>query len=420
MEELDFRANAKQNRLADDLIAAKKYIDQVAKERSGLPYQIDGVVVQVDRREDFLALGVVGKAPRGALAYKFSPEETTTRLEDIVVQVGRQKTLTPVAVLKPVEVAGVTVQRATLHNLDEINRKDIRVGDTVVVRRAGDVIPEVVRSLPELRNGKEKKYHFPSKCPACGAPVTRQEGEVAYRCTNSHCYGSRLLQLRHFTSKPAFDIVGMGPKVIDAFYANGLVEEEADIFRLKRGQIVKLTRFGELSADNILAAIKARREIPFARFIYALGIRHVGEETAIALAKVFSSYSDLAKASEADLAKIPDIGPIVGQGIADFFAQAKNCYRVGELLKEIKIVYSSAGKDGALAGKTVVITGTLPTLSREEAKEKARQAGARVSESVSLETDFVVAGNDPGNKFDRARELKRPIINEAEFLKKLE
>jgi len=416
LEELGFKANTKQNRLVKDLEAIKGYLDKVAKERSALPYQIDGVVIQVDRRDDFLALGVVGKAPRGALAYKFSPEEVTTRLENIIVQVGRQKTLTPVAVLRPVEIAGVVVQRATLHNIDEIRRKDVRIGDTVVVRRAGDVIPEVVRPLTELRSGKEKKYHFPTKCPVCGARVSRPAGEVAYRCTNPDCYGSRLLQLRHFTSKAAADIVGLGPKVIDTFYANGLIEEEADIFKLEKEKIVKLTRFGEKSAEKILAAIEARRQIPFARFIYALGIRHVGEETANALAGHFARYSDLASASEEKLAQVPDIGPVVGRSIVDFFARPDNRRRIENLLREMKIIYPSAPLSGPLKGKTLVITGTLTTLSREEAKEKARQAGARVSDSVSSRTDFVVVGDDPGSKYEQALQLKRPIIDERRFL----
>lgn len=417
LERLGFKSNIRLNKLVAGVEELMDFQESVAKKRKSLPYQIDGVVAQIDERELFDRLGVVGKAPRGAIAYKFSPEEVTTRLEDIIVQVGRQKALTPVAVLAPVEVAGVTVQRATLHNADEITRKDIRIGDTVVIRRAGDVIPEVVRPLPELRNGKEKVFDFPAKCPVCEHSVKRVDGEAAYKCTNKSCYGSRLLQLRHFTSRAAFDIVGMGPKVIDALYENGLIQDEADIFHLKSEQIARLTRFGELSASNLIEAVKGRRKVEFSRFIYALGIHHVGAETAIALANEYKDFKRLRDSTEGDLAKVPDIGPIVAKSIADFFSNTTNQRRIERLLEEVKIIYEKKQTvTGSLLGKSIVITGTLSTMSREEAKELARQAGADVNESVSAKTDYLVVGENPGSKLEKAKEYGVKQLAEKEFV----
>ena len=421
LKELGFKANLKLNQMCHGLAEIFKYQKAVAEKRSKLDYQIDGVVIQVDDREIFNRLGSIGKSPRGAIAYKFAPEEVTTRLNDIIVQVGRQGTLTPVAVLEPVEVAGVIVSRATLHNEDEIRRKDVKIGDTVIVRRAGDVIPEIVGPLKELRSGKEKEYHFPKKCPVCGSPIIRASGEVAYRCSNKKCYGSKLLQLRHFTSKAAFDIVGLGPKVIDALYEAGLINEPADFYHLKVGEIEPLERFGELSAKNIVEAINSRRKVSLTRFIIALGIRHVGEETAIALSNHFGDLDKIMDAKREIFAEVKDIGPIVGESIADYFAFPAHCQEIDRLLREVKIEHQAkVAVTGKLAGKSVVVTGTLENMSRSEAQQKARDAGADVNDSVSKNTNYLVVGENPGSKLAKAEQFGVKILYEDDFLKLVE
>lgn len=420
LEELGFKANTRQNRLVDNLTAVINYIHSVERRRDNLPYQIDGIVVQVDDREIFEGLGAVGKAPRGALAYKFAAREATTKLLDIIVQVGRQGTLTPVAILEPVKVAGVTVSRATLHNENEIERRGVLIGDTVVVRRAGDVIPEVVGPVEQLRTGKEKKFYFPKTCPVCGTPVSRPSGEAAYRCTNKSCLGSRILQLRHFTSKAAFNIPGLGPKVIDRFYDAGLIADQADIYQLKVGDIAQLEGFGEQSAENIVESINARREVTLSQFIYGLGIRHVGVETAAALARHFRSLEKIIQARKEDFEKVPDVGPIVAESLYRNFAAEENRRLIDRLLKEVKVkaVEQQTGR-GKLFGKSIVFTGTLTNLTREEAQERARQLGADVNESVSKNTDYVIVGANPGSKAVKAKQLGVKILSEKEFFKLL-
>jgi len=388
--------------------------ERLLEDRPSLDFQVDGVVVTINTRAKHDRLGVIGNAPRGALAFKWAAEEATTKLHDVTIQVGRTGTLTPVAELEPVQLAGTTVKRATLHNEDEIKRKGILIGDTVVVRKAGDIIPEVVGPVVELRTGKEKAFHFPKTCPICGSPVTRKEGEAAYRCTNKDCYGSHLLQLRHFTSRAALDITGVGPKVIDAFYDAGLIRSQADLFKLKEENIVGLERFGELSAKNIVASINARRQAPLGRFIYALGIRHVGVETAEALATHFKSFDRLERATVEELKNVPDVGPTVAQAIADYFNLPGHQDLLRELEKEVKIEKPKF-KSGKLAGQSVVFTGTLETMTRQEAQGLARQNGADVNDSVSKNTDLVVVGASAGSKADKASELGIKILTEAEF-----
>lgn len=390
--------------------------EELLEDRPRLPFQVDGVVVTVNSRPKYDRLGAVGNAPRGALAFKWAAEEATTKLQDITVQVGRTGTLTPVAELEPVQLAGTTVKRATLHNEDEITRKGILIGDTVVVRKAGDIIPEVVGPVVELRTGKEKKFHFPPVCPICGSPVARKSGEAAYRCTNKECYGSHLLQLRHFTSRSALDITGVGPKVIDAFYDAGLIRTQADLFRLKEENIVGLERFGELSAKNIVASINARRRVPLARFIYALGIRHVGVETAEALANHFDNLQNIVRASADELKRVPDVGPVVAESIAEYFALPTHQELLRELEHEITIT-SPEKKSGILAGQSIVFTGTLETMTRQQAQELARQHGADVNDSVSKNTDLVVVGANAGSKADKAKKLGVTILDEAAFHK---
>ncbi|MEK7170758.1 MAG: NAD-dependent DNA ligase LigA [Patescibacteria group bacterium] len=417
LEKLGFRANVKENRVVSTLSQVLDYQHHAAEIRESLPFQIDGVVVQLDDRELFRKLGVIGKAPRAAIAFKFAPTEVTTKLLDILIQVGRQGTMTPVAVLEPVEIHGVTVSRATLHNEDEIKRKNILIGDTVIVRRAGDVIPEVVGPVEKLRSGKEKAFNFPKICPVCGSTIERKEGEAAYRCTNKSCLGSRILQLRHFTTKGAFDIVGLGPKVIDRLYDAGLIADQADIYQLKAGDIAQLEGFGEQSGENIIAAINARRKVGLRQFVYGLGIRHVGVETAEALAQHFGSLDKIRQAKLEDLQQVPDIGPIVAKSLDTFYCIKANQHLIDRLLKEVKITAPEKSKFGTLSGKSIVFTGTLQTMTRPEAQQKARELGADINDSVSKNTDIVVVGANPGSKAAKAKELGVTILSEQEFEK---
>ncbi len=397
----------------DEIIA---YWEELLTLRPNLPFQVDGVVITINDRSKYERLGSIGNTPRGSIAFKWAAEEATTKLCDITVQVGRTGTLTPVAELEPVQLAGTTVKRATLHNEDEIRRKGILIGDTVIVRKAGDIIPEIVGPVKELRTGSEKEFHFPSKCPICDSPIIRKDGEAAYRCTNPDCYGSTLLQLRHFTSRAALDIAGMGPKVIDAFYDAGLIKDPADIFTLKEENIVGLDRFGELSASNIIKAINARRHVSLSRFIYALGVRHVGVETAVALANHFGSIDQIRKSSLDELQAVPDIGPVVAESIFKYFNNPAHQELLDRLLKEMKIETPSKKKTGALAGLSIVFTGTLTTMTRPQAQELAREHGADINDSVSKNTDLVVVGENAGSKADKAKEYGVKVLTENEYL----
>lgn len=415
LESLGFKAGTNYNKLAKSLADVFAFQRKIIDLREKLPYQIDGIVVQVDDRDLFAELGVIGKAPRAAVAYKFAPKEATTKLLDILIQVGRQGTMTPVAVLEPVEVAGVTVSRATLHNEDEIKRRGIKIGDTVIVRRAGDVIPEVVGAVEQLRNGREKEFHFPKTCPVCGASIERKEGEAAYRCSNKSCLGSRILQLRHFTTKGAFDIVGLGPKVIDKLYDAGLISDQADIYQLKAGDIAGLEGFGEQSAENIIEAINARRKVGLRQFIFGLGIRHVGVETAEAVTQKFRELTKVRHATLENLQDVPDIGPIVAKSIYEYFSHSENQHLIDRLIKEVKIDSPAKVVSGPLSGKSIVFTGTLEKITRPEAQQKARELGADINDSVSKNTDFVVVGANPGSKAEKARQLGVGIMTETEF-----
>ncbi|MCR4307747.1 MAG: NAD-dependent DNA ligase LigA, partial [Candidatus Berkelbacteria bacterium] len=416
LERLGFRANTRENKVVSSLNLVLDYQHHVNRIREGLPYLIDGVVVQLDDRELFRELGVIGKAPRGAIAFKFAPTEVTTKLLDILIQVGRQGTMTPVAVLEPIEVHGVTVSRATLHNEDEIKKKNILIGDTVIVRRAGDVIPEVVGPVENLRTGREKAFNFPKTCPVCGLPIERKEGEAAYRCTNKSCLGSRILQLRHFTTKAAFDIVGLGPKVIDKLYDAGLIADQADIYQLKAGDIAQLEGFGEQSGENIVKAIELRRKVGLRQFLYGLGIRHVGVETAEAISQRFNSLEKIRHAKLKSFQEVPDIGPIVAKSIHEYFSHIENQHLVDRLLKEVKVTLAKRAAVGLLSGKSIVFTGALQQMTRSEAQQKARELGADVNDSVSKNTDIVVVGENAGSKATKAKELGVKIITEQEFV----
>jgi DNA ligase (NAD+) len=424
-----FRVNP-ENRTAKTLAEVFAFRNAWEERREKLAYEIDGIVVLVNDNGTFAAGGVRGKAPRAGIAYKFSPREATSIVRKILVQVGRTGTLTPVAELDPVEVGGVTISHATLHNADEIERLGLRIGDTVVVSRAGDVIPQVTRVLPELRTGKEKKFSMPTVCPFDGAKVVR-EG-VAYRCSNPSCGARHREALYHLVSRSAFNIAGLGPKIIDRFLDEGLISDAADIFTLRRGDVAVLDGFGEKSAEKIVGEIEARKTVTLPRFIYGVGILHVGEETAIALARAamsrrvaISTPTDLRailrEFSVDDLQAIPDIGPKVSESIHSWFHDAQNGKLVERLeAAGVRIESERAPRSGGkLAGKTFVLTGTLASLEREEAKERIRALGGEISESVSTGTSYVVAGEKPGSKLAKAKQLGIPVLSEEKLLKML-
>ena len=391
----------------------------VAKIREKLQYSIDGLVVSVNSNKLFDALGVVGKAPRGAVAFKFAPKESTTVVEDIIVQVGRTGALTPVAVLRPVEIGGVTVSRATLHNEDEIKRLGIKIGDSVIVGRAGDVIPDIRKVLVELRTSKEKSFRMPTRCPVCKKPVRKKEGEVQHYCTNVSCPARHRENLYHFVSRKAFNIDGLGPKILDALSDAGLIQDAADIFNLKEEDIAPLERFGEKSASNLISAIHGAKKITLPRFLYALGILHVGEETALLLAKKFGNVDDVFSASLEELEHVRDIGHTVAQSICKWFSEEKN----KKFIKKLKDVgikvenYKLRTTNYKLSGMSFVLTGEMENMSRDAAKEKIRALGGDVSESVSKKTSYVVVGANPGSKYDKAKKLGIKILTESEFLR---
>ena len=390
---------------------------QILDKREKLSHQIDGIVASVNNTDIFKKLGVVGKAPRGAIAYKYPGIESTTKVSDIIIQVGRTGVLTPVAVLEPVNVAGVTVTRATLHNEDEIKRLGLKIGDTVIVSRAGDVIPDIVKVIEGLRTGKEKNFKMPDKCPVCAAKAERKVGEAAFKCRNKKCPAKKRENLYHFTSKKALNIVGLGPKIIDRLLDMGIIYDAADIFRVKEDDIESIERFAEKSASNLIASIKKAKQVSLAKFIYALGIEHVGEETANDLAKNFGSLKKISKASADDLNNISNIGGVVAKSIYLWFQNPANKRLLAKLEKTgIKIKAPAKRFSDRLSGKSFVLTGEMEKMIRETAKEKIRELGGENSSSVSAKTDFLVAGKNPGSKYDKAQKLGVKIINEKEFL----
>lgn len=425
LKEFGFKTNP-ECRALKDIEAIEDYYQAMYKKRENLPYEIDGLAMVVNSIAQEKKLGSIGKSDRWMLAYKYPGIEATTVVEDIFVQVGRTGALTPVALLKPVAVSGVTVTHATLHNEDEIKRLDIRLGDTVVVKRAGDVIPDIVKVLKKMRTGKEKKFVMPEKCPVCGSSVKRQTvadkkqgASVALFCTNKDCFAQTRERLLHFVRRRAFDIDGLGEKIVEQLLNVGLIKDPADLFTLTAGDLEPLERFAEKSAANLVDAIVSRKRISLPRFIFALGIRHAGEETAIALAKHFQTLEKLEKASLEDLQNIPDVGPVVAESILEWFRDKKN----QELLKKLHDVGVRAEREegapasGLLQGLTFVLTGELKRFTRDEAKDLIRTNSGIVSESVSKKTSYVVAGENPGSKYDKAKKLGVKIINEVEFKK---
>ena len=389
--------------------------------RERVDYQLDGVVIKVESRADQELLGYTGKAPRFAIAYKFPAEQVQTVIEDISLQVGRTGKLTPVAHMQPVLVAGTTVARATLHNEDFITTKDIRIGDTVILQKAGDIIPEVVAVVKELRPKGAKPWKFPTHSSLCGGygAVERVPGEAAHRCVVAGSFEQQSRKLIHFAGKSALDINGMGKETVKTLMQAGLISDFDDIFDLTKDELLSLDGFEELKAEKLLEGIKAARSQPLDRLLIGLGITHVGSETAYLLATRFGTLKALAKASEAELSAIEGVGPIIGTAVAAWFADENNLMLLDRLLTHLKIAKVEAPAAGPLAGQTVVVTGTLPTLSREEAEALVRRAGGKAASSVSKNTSFVLAGEAAGSKLSKANELGVPIIDESEFLDKL-
>ncbi|TFW33019.1 NAD-dependent DNA ligase LigA [Massilia horti] len=396
------------------------YYRNVGERRPGLPYDIDGVVYKVNRLEDQETLGFVSRAPRFALAHKFPAEEALTTVHDIEVQVGRTGAITPVARLQPVFVGGVTVTNATLHNENEVRRKDIRIGDTVIVRRAGDVIPEVVSYVPERRPADAREFVMPTQCPVCGSPIVRLEDEAVARCSGgwTHCPAQRKGGLLQFVSRRAIDIEGMGDQLVDQLVDKGLLRTAADIYKLDKPKLCSLERMADKSAQNVLDAIEHSKNTTFARFIYALGIRNVGESTAKALAQHFGNLDALLHAAQWEggiqLLEVPDIGPVVAKSISEFLTDPDNLALVAELRQHLhwKEGEHVMKANGGLTGKTFVLTGTLPTLTRDEAGALIEAAGGKVSGSVSKKTSYVVAGEEAGSKLAKAEALGITVLDE--------
>ena len=391
-----------------------EYYRELIEMRHQLPYDIDGMVIKVDSIALQQRLGATTRSPRWAIAYKFEALQETTILENIEVQVGRTGVLTPVAHLAPVQLGGATVKRATLHNEDEIIKKDVRIGDTVLVQRAGDVIPEVVKVILSNRSGSEKKFTMPDICPVCRSDVMRSEGESALRCVNYSCPAQVKERIRHFASKGAFDFDGLGDKLVDQLVEKKLLNSYADLFKLDANTLAGLDRMGAKSAENLIRAIEKGKQISFARFIYALGIRNVGEHVAVLLAAEFDSLEALTKCSSEDLVAIDGIGPVVAESIVSFFNQAENLSIVRRILDSgVEIAFESQQGGENLNGKIFVLTGTLDSMTRRQAKDLIAKAGGKVTGSVSRKTNYVVAGESAGSKLSKAREMGVPIIDEV-------
>lgn len=413
------------NVYCQNLSEVENFHTKIIKNREKLPYWTDGVVVVVNNNSLADKLGVVGKTPRAMIAYKFPAEQATTQVEKVDWQVGRTGALTPVATMQPVFIAGTTVTHATLHNLDEIRRLGLKIGDTVILEKAGDIIPKVVEVLSRLRNGQEKEIHPPTKCPVCGSLVekrsaaSREVKSVALFCTNKNCFAKEKEKIIHFVSKKAFNIDGLGEKIVEQLINQGLIADAADLFTLKKGDLEPLERFAEKSAQNLITAIAESKNITLARFLYALGILHIGEETAIDLANHFGGWKKIQTATLDDFNSVPNIGEVMARSLWEWLQNKKN----NDLIKKLKdngvvVINPKITKTvGKLAGRSFVFTGELENLSRDIAKDKVRQLGGETPATVSKNTSFVVAGKDPGSKFDKAQMLGVKILNEAEFLK---
>jgi len=417
----------KQNKYCSNLDEVFAFHHSLEKNKDRLPFACDGVVVKINNLALWPLLGVIGKGPRYIMAYKFSAEQATTKIREVIWQVGRTGVLTPTAVLDPVRVGGATITHATLHNMDEIKRLGLKIGDTVIIERAGDVIPKVVKTLPKLRSGNEKEIKVPKKCAICGSPVEKIVGEVAYRCLNKNCYAVNLRRLIHWASKGAMDIAGLGEKIVEQLFKEGLVADISDFYKLEIGDLEPLERFADKKADNLVKAIAAKKTVELARFIYGLGIRHAGEETAEMLSKALKNKSrkviDLAfaikKMGVEGLENLPDVGPIMAESIYEWFSDKRNIDLLKKLEKNgVKIIQPVVDvRQQKLAGQIFVLTGAMAGLTRPEAKVKIRKLGGKVAAQVSKGTDYVVAGENPGGKYDKAKKLGVKIIDEKEFIK---
>lgn len=416
-EALGFKVN-KKNKHCKNIQEVEDFLKYWDEKRDDLPYQTDGVVVVLDDKKALERLGVVGKAPRAMIAYKFPAEEATSVVRDIIVNVGRTGKLTPVAVMDPTVIAGSTVSRATLHNAEEIERKDIRIGDTVVVRKAGDVIPEIVEPIKQMRDGDEKVFTMPSTCPVCGGPVKKKVGEVDHYCAEKNCSVREQRQLEFFASKGAFNIDGLGPKIIEKLIEEGLIKDAADIFALKEGDLKPLERFAEQSAKNIIDAIERSRQIPLERFIYALGIRHIGSQTAIDIARQFGNLDNIISAEKGRFDSMYGVGEKLAESVYGWFQEKNNL----ELIKRLKtngvkiLPYHSPVKSQKLYGKSFVVTGILESMTRDDAHKKIVENGGVISSSVTSKTDYLVVGESPGSKLEKAKKFGTKVLNEKEFL----
>lgn len=393
-------------------------IEELDNTKVNFPYATDGAVVKVNDLDAQHTLGTTSKSPRWAIAYKFQAEQAETILKDITIQVGRTGALTPVAELEPVHIAGTTVSRATLHNADEIARKDVRIGDTVIVEKAGEIIPAVVGVIKDKRPKNSKPYKFPHKCPACGTEAIRLESEVAWKCPNASCPPQVRRRIAHFASRTAMDIENLGIAVVDQLVSKGLVENIADLYELKPEQLIPLEKFAKKAAENLINALEASKKQPLWRLIHGLGIEMVGAQTAKDLAKAYGSLQDLMKANEASLIGIDGVGPNVAKSVSTFFHEAHNKELLTRLIDYGLNTKSDHSKgSGKLLGKTFVLTGTLPNYTREEAKELIENEGGKVSSSVSKKTSYLLAGESTGSKYDKAKKLNVPIIDEDDFKK---
>jgi DNA ligase (NAD+) len=415
LSELGFKTNPL-GKVVGDLNGVEKFFNEVGGKRKKLDYWIDGTVVRVNDNKIFKSLGVVGKTPRGLVAWKFPAEETTSVVEAVEWLVGRTGALTPVVTLRPTLIAGTTVKHASLHNADEIARLDVRVGDTVVIYKAGEIIPKVKEVLRNLRPKNAREIIPPSVCPVCGSKVARQPGEVAIICSNKRCFAQDRERILH--SARAFGIEGFGPQTIELLLDEKIIQGPADIFSMTIDDVIELERFADISANKLIKEIQSRKNISLEKFIVALGIRHVGEETASLIAEHFGTIEKVMKAKAEELSLIEGIGSVVGKSVADFFEDEHNRNIVDSYLEHgVNIGKGKPKPRGKFFGKTFVLTGTLSSMSRNEAKEKIKSLGGSVSSSVSGNTDYVVAGEEPGSKFTEAQKLGVKILGENEFLK---
>ena len=416
LEKLGFKVSPRRN-IFTNIEAVYEEILKIGEERENLPFDIDGVVIKVNSFAQREALGSTTKVPRWAVAYKFPAEIKETVVEDIILQVGRTGVITPNAVFTPVKVAGSTISRATLHNEDFIKEKDIRIGDTVKVRKAGDIIPEVVEVVYEKRNDDAVPYFMPTVCPACGERLVREDGEAAIRCISAECPAQTARRIIHFASRDAMDIEGLGTEIVEQLIESGLIKDVADLFVLKYDDIVALDRFADKSASNLIEAIAAVKENNLDRLIFGLGIRHIGSKAAKNLAKHFKNMDNIINAPTDEIAQIEDFGMIMAKSVRDYFDENSNRELIERLMEYgLKMEYESDAVSEIFAGKTFVLTGTLPTLKRSDAQKIIEDNGGKVSGSVSKKTDYVVAGEEAGSKLKKANELGIPIISEEELM----